>query len=147
MLFWAYLKNVILSTPEECYFEHTWRMLFWAYLKNVILSIHEECYFKNVILSIPEECYFELTRRMLFWAYLKNVILIIPEECYFEHTWRMLFQKRIVCTKFDIYVLVTIIITISIYTSHNSNSRLFRSKIVGLFFSDTLSFDCKLRTE
>jgi hypothetical protein len=51
------MKKIILSVPEEDYFERIWRRLFWAYLKKIILSV---------------------TWRRLFWAYLKK---IIPETC------------------------------------------------------------------
>ena len=44
--FWAYLMKVILSIPDEGYFERTWWRLFWAYLMKVILSIPDEGYFE-----------------------------------------------------------------------------------------------------
>ena len=59
--FWAYLMKVILSVPDEGYFECTWRRLFWAYLMKVILSV-------------PDEGYFERPWWRLFWAYLMKVI-------------------------------------------------------------------------
>jgi hypothetical protein len=34
-----------------------------------------------------------------------KVILRVPDEGYSESTWWRLFQKRVVCTKFDFYVL------------------------------------------
>ena len=76
--FWAYLMKVILSVPDEGYFERTWWRLFWAYLMKVILSV-------------PDEGYFEHTWWKLFWAYLMKVILSIPDEGYFERTWWRLF--------------------------------------------------------
>jgi hypothetical protein len=68
---WAYLTKVILSVPDEGYFECTWWRLFWAYLTKVILSV-------------PDEGYFERTWWRLFWAYLMKVILSVPDEGYFE---------------------------------------------------------------
>jgi hypothetical protein len=87
--FWAYLMKVILSVPDEGYFERTWWRLFWAYLMKFILSI-------------PDEGYFERTWWSLFWAYLVKVILSVNDDGYFEWTWWRLFQKRIICTTFDI---------------------------------------------
>ena len=74
-------------------FEYTWWRLFWVYLMKVILSI-------------PDEGYFEYTWWRLFWAYLMKVILSVPDEGYFEYTWWRLFQKRVVCTKCDIYMFL-----------------------------------------
>jgi len=37
-----------------------------------------------------------------------KVILSVPDEGYSERTWWRLFQKRVVCTKFNIYVLFTL---------------------------------------
>ena len=56
----------------------------------------------------------------LLWAYLMKVIpettlfiMSVPDEgysrnysVYYERTWWRLFQKRVVCTKFDIYSLI-----------------------------------------
>ena len=36
--------KVILSVPDEGYFERTWWRLFWAYLMKVILSVPDEGY-------------------------------------------------------------------------------------------------------
>ena len=71
--FWAYLMMVILSVPDEGYFERTWWWLFWAYLMMVILSV-------------PDDGYFERTWWWLFWAYLMKVILSVPDEGYSRHT-------------------------------------------------------------
>jgi hypothetical protein len=107
---WAYLMKVILSVPDEGYFERTWWRLFWAYLMKVILSIPDDGYFERtwwrlfwaylmkVILSVPDEGYFERTWWRLFWVYLMKVILSIPDE--------RLFQKSIMHTRFDIYVFI-----------------------------------------
>jgi hypothetical protein len=46
-LFWAYLMKVILSVPDEGYFEHTWWRLFWVSLMKVILSVPDEGYFEH----------------------------------------------------------------------------------------------------
>jgi len=35
------------------------------------------------------------------------VILIVPDDCYFDRTWWLLFKKRVVLTKLDIYVFIT----------------------------------------
>ena len=67
---------------------------FWAYLMKVILSV-------------PDEGYFERTWWRLFWAYLMKVILSVPDEGYFERTWWRLFQKRVVRTKFEMYVFIS----------------------------------------
>jgi hypothetical protein len=37
-----------------------------------------------------------------------KVILSVPDEGYSERTWWRLFQKHVVCTKFDIYVFIEI---------------------------------------
>ena len=69
----------------------------------------------KVILSVPDEGYFERTWWRLFWVYLMKVILSVPDEGYFECTWWRLFLKRIVRTKFDIYVLL--FYTLTVYCS------------------------------
>jgi hypothetical protein len=63
--------KVILSVPNEGYFECTWWRLFWGYPMKVILSV-------------PDEGYFECTQWRLFWVYLMKVILSVPNEGYFE---------------------------------------------------------------
>ena len=45
--FWVYLMKVILSVPDEGYFECTWWRLFWVYLMKVILSVPDEDYSRN----------------------------------------------------------------------------------------------------
>ena len=97
--FWAYLMKVILSVPDEGYFEGTWWRLFWAYLMKVILSVPDEGYFERtwwrlfwaylmkVIMSVPDEGYYEHTWWRLLWAYLMKVILSVPDEGCFERTW------------------------------------------------------------
>jgi hypothetical protein len=60
----------------------------------------------KVIMSVPDGGYFECTWWRLFWLYLMKVILRVPDEGYFERTWWRLFQKRIVRTKFDIYIFI-----------------------------------------
>ena len=79
------------------------------------------------IFSVPDEGYFERTRWRLFWAYLMKVILSVPDEDYFERTCWRLFQKRVVHTKFDIYMYVLIYIYAMIYT---------RKRFVGLTVLD-----------
>ena len=37
-----------------------------------------------------------------------KVILIVPDESYSDRTWWKLFQKRVVHTKFDIYVFINV---------------------------------------
>jgi hypothetical protein len=39
-----------------------------------------------------------------------KVILSVLDEGYFEYTWLRLFQKRVVCTKCDIYMFFYYII-------------------------------------
>jgi hypothetical protein len=39
--------KVILSVPDEGYFERTWWRLCWAYLMKVILSVPDEGYFER----------------------------------------------------------------------------------------------------
>ena len=51
----------------------------------------------KIILSVPDEDYSERTWWRLFWAYLMQVILSVLDEGYF--------QKLVVHTNFDIYVL------------------------------------------
>ena len=46
MMVIMYLMEVILSVPNEGYFESTWWRLFWAYLMKVILSVPDEGYFE-----------------------------------------------------------------------------------------------------
>jgi hypothetical protein len=65
-LFLAYLMKVILSIPDEGYFEHTWWRLFWAYLMKVILSIPDEGYFERHLMKVI----LSVTWWRLFWAYL-----------------------------------------------------------------------------
>jgi hypothetical protein len=74
-------------------FEHTWWRLFCVYLMMVILSV-------------PDDGYTECTWWWLFWVYLMMVILSVPDDGYSERTWWRLFQKRVVCTKCDIYVFI-----------------------------------------
>jgi hypothetical protein len=69
----------------------------------------------KVILRVPDEGYSESTWWRLFWEYLMKVILRVPEEGYSESTWWRLFweylmkviQKVVVCTKLDIYFLIS----------------------------------------
>jgi hypothetical protein len=49
-------------------------------------------------LSVPDEGYFE--------RHLMKVIWSVPDEGYLERNWWRLFQKRVVRTKFYIYVLL-----------------------------------------
>jgi hypothetical protein len=65
--------KVILSVPDEGYFECTCWRLFWVYLMKVILSV-------------PDDGYSECTWWRLFWVYLMKVILSVPDEGYFECT-------------------------------------------------------------
>ena len=51
----VYLMKIILSVPDEGYFERAWWRLFWAYQMKVIertwwrlLSIPDEGYYRNV---------------------------------------------------------------------------------------------------
>jgi hypothetical protein len=60
--FWAYLMKVILSVPNEGYFERTWWRLFWAYLMKVILSVLDEGYSRNHMSSPPVLIEFVLLR-------------------------------------------------------------------------------------
>jgi hypothetical protein len=59
--FWAYLMKVILSVPDEGYFERTWWRLFWAYLMKVILSVPDEGYFINASCALNLISTFSLT--------------------------------------------------------------------------------------
>ena len=36
-----------------------------------------------------------------------KVIMSVPDEGYYERTWWRLFQKRVVCTKFDVYAFIS----------------------------------------
>ena len=47
--------KVILSVPDEGYFEPTWWRLFWAYLMKVILSLPDEGDSYHLTLSLPDE--------------------------------------------------------------------------------------------
>jgi hypothetical protein len=89
--------KVILSVPDEGYFECIWWRLYWAYLMKVILSVSDEGYFEyiwwrlfwaylmKVILSVSDEGYFECIWWRLFWVYLMKVILSISDEGYFRN--------------------------------------------------------------
>ena len=44
---WRVSNLLILSVPDEGYFERTWWRLFWEYLMKVILSVPDEGYFKR----------------------------------------------------------------------------------------------------
>jgi hypothetical protein len=101
--FECHLMKVILSEPDEGYFEWTWWRLFWVNLMKVILSVT----WWRLFWVSPDEGYFEWTWWRLFW--------VSPDEGYFEcHlmkvilsvTWWRFIQKRVVCTKFDIYVFI-----------------------------------------
>jgi hypothetical protein len=86
----VYLMKVIMSVPDEGYYECTWWRLLWVYLMKVIMSI-------------PDEGYYECTWWRLLWVYPMKVIMSVPDEGYYERTWWRLFQKRVVRTKLDIY--------------------------------------------
>jgi hypothetical protein len=60
----------------------------------------------KVILSLPDEGYSELTWWRLFWAYPMKVILSLPDEGYSELTWWRLFHKRVMDTKFNVYIFM-----------------------------------------
>jgi hypothetical protein len=89
--------KVILSVPYEGYSERTLWRLFWTYPMKVILSV-------------PYDGYSERTLWRLFWAYPMKVILNVPYEGYSERTLWRLFHKRILCTKFDIYFFILMLI-------------------------------------
>ena len=67
---------------------------------KVILSVPDEGYSERIC----DEGYSESTWWRLFWAHLMKVILSVPDKGYSERTWWRLFQKRVMPTKFDIYV-------------------------------------------
>jgi hypothetical protein len=102
LLLWAYLMTVItLGVPDDGYYsERTWwRLLLWAYLMTVIT------------LGVPDDGYYSghTWWRLLLWAYLMMVITLgVPDDGYYSgRTWWQLFQKQVVHTKLDIYVLIT----------------------------------------
>jgi hypothetical protein len=41
-----------------------------------------------------------------------KVILNVPDEGYSDRTWWRLFQKRVVHTKFDIYVFISFVVVL-----------------------------------
>jgi hypothetical protein len=87
----------LLSVPDEGYSSNVPDEGYWAYLMKVI----ERTWWR--LLSVPDEGY---------WAYLMKVI----ERTWWRLlsvTWWRLFQKRVVRTKFDIYVFIK-----TIYTFH-----------------------------
>ena len=91
---WEYLKKVIMSVPDEGYYERTWWRLLWAYLMKVIMSVPDEGYYERTwwrllwvylmksIMSVPDEGYYECTWWRLLWAYLIKVIMSVPDEGY-----------------------------------------------------------------
>jgi hypothetical protein len=46
--------EVILSVPDEGYFERTSWKLFWAYLMKVILSVPDEGYFERTCYNLQQ---------------------------------------------------------------------------------------------
>jgi hypothetical protein len=67
--------KVILSVPDEGYFERTWWRLFWAYLMKVILSVPDEGYY------VPDEGYYVpdegYSRNVLCTLYLISMLLLL----------------------------------------------------------------------
>jgi hypothetical protein len=39
--------KVIMSVPDEGYYERTWWRLLWAYLMKVIMSVPDEVYYER----------------------------------------------------------------------------------------------------
>ena len=104
-LFWLYCSQRFLNylAFQSFDIERTWWRLFWAYLMKVIQA--ERTWWRLFRLSVPDEGYSA-------WAYLMKVILSVADEGYWaylmkviqaDRTWWRLFQKRVVCTKCDIY--------------------------------------------
>ena len=78
--------KVILSVPDEGYFERTWWWLFWAYLMMVILSV-------------PDDGYFE---RTWWWLFQKTSctlhLIYLPHE---QHN-RRLYNLNVMSRRFGI---------------------------------------------
>jgi hypothetical protein len=68
--FWAYLMKVILSVPDEGYFERTRWRLFWAYQMKVILSVPDEGYFQTKDYKIGICCF--STKHTALWSKSKD---------------------------------------------------------------------------
>ena len=49
--------QVILSVPDEGYFERTWWRLFWANLMKVILGVPDEGYARNPVVRNKFDIY------------------------------------------------------------------------------------------
>ena len=104
--------------------------------KDVILELHVDNKSKLHVVYILEKLIF---KRLVFWDILliliimdklsniqmfSKIILSLIYTYYvilfgfpifrFERTWWRLFQKRVMCTKFDIYVFITITESISL---------------------------------
>ena len=77
----------LLSVPDEGYYSNVPDEGYYS-------NVPDEGYYSNV----PDEGYYSNVPDEGYWAYLMKVI-----EC----TWWRLFHKRVVRTKYDIYVFIT----------------------------------------
>jgi hypothetical protein len=96
----------------------------------------------KVIMSVPDEGYYERTWWRLLWA--------SPDEGYYECTWWRLFQKRIVRTKFDIYVSFTAIGHLKLNERQNMFIKWYflqEKSYVYLIFKQNESYDTRKQTE
>ena len=125
--------KVILSVPDEGYSEHTWWRLFLAYLMKVILNV-------------PDEGYSERTWWRLFWVYLMKVILSIPDEGYSERTRWRLFQKRVMCTKLDIYVFININFQVSFPLSASCAYLIYTAQLSKALFEWNVRYSKETRS-
>jgi hypothetical protein len=83
------------------------------YIILVINCTYKNCNLCNPLKTVVGKCSILLPAKFLytwwrfFWAYRMKVILSVNDDGYFEWTWWRLFQKRIICTTFDIKIEIT----------------------------------------
>jgi uncharacterized protein YodC (DUF2158 family) len=61
--------KVIMSVPDDGYYECTWCRLLLVYLMTVIMSV-------------PDDGYYECTWWRLLWVYLMTVIMGVPDDSF-----------------------------------------------------------------
>ena len=79
-----------------------------------------------------------------------KVIMSVPDDGYYERTWWRLFQKRIVCTKFHIYVSFAAIDHLKLNERQNMFIKWYilqEKSYVYLIFKQNESYDTRKQTE
>jgi hypothetical protein len=84
--------KIILSVPDEGYFERTWWRLFWAYLMKVILSAPDEGYFERTWLRLFEKLFVRTKFDIYIFIISLNIktIFYVQQFIYGQHQYGLI---------------------------------------------------------